>query len=145
MAVRRGGSRRSGGTVAATFAAVVLVLVLSTAVGPAASASCAGAPAPSPYAFVGTVTGLENSGRVARVTTGDGRNVTVVGSPGSGDVCTSVDRTYLLGSTYEFHPYDSSDPYSDHACSATRELTQPPAPRRVRAPEPPSRQHKGDA
>ena len=85
------------------------------------------------------MTGLENSGRVARVTTGDGRNVTVVGSPGSGDVFTSVDRTYLLGATYEFHPYDSSDPYSDNACSASRELTQLPAPQEsaaTRAAEP---------
>ena len=35
----------------------------------------------------------------------------------------SVDRTYELGATYEFHPTNGEDPYQDNACTATSRLS----------------------
>lgn len=87
-----------------------------------ASASCALPPQPSPHAFVGRVLATELEGRVATVLTSDGEHVQVVGTPYP-DSVTSVDREYVVGATYEFHPQDAeTDPYEDNACTATQRL-----------------------
>jgi len=87
-----------------------------------AAASCAGPPSPSPYAFVGVVTETRSDGRLAVVRTEDGRTVEVLGGESRSGVATSVDRTYLVGGRYEFHPYAGTSPYRDNACTATRLL-----------------------
>lgn len=102
--------------VVTAFAAVVLV-------GPAqlASASCVENVPPSPNAFTGTVLATESGGRIAQVRTDDGRNVEVRGTP-SPDAITSVDRTYVVGTRYEFHPINATDPFEDNICTKTRAL-----------------------
>lgn len=95
-----------------------------------AAASCAtDSPARSPYAFVGTVIATSEGDRVAEVVTDDGVAVIVRGAQdtsGFGNTYTSVDRRYALGGRYEFHPLNNESPYSDNACTATRQLSGPP-------------------
>ncbi len=91
---------------------------------PPASASCApDTPEPSPHAFVGRVIATESSDRVATVRTADGETVQVIGTPlPEGEIsATTVDSTYVVGATYEFHPNDDTDPYED-ICTATERL-----------------------
>lgn len=96
-------------------------LVVITA--PAAYASCAGPPDPSQHAFVGRVVDAESHSRVATVRTTVGETVRVVGTPfPAEDSMTSVDRTYVVGATYEFHPVNGTEPYEDNACTATERL-----------------------
>lgn len=91
--------------------------------GPAAYASCAAPPDPSPYAFVGRVVATESADRIATVRTTAGKTIQVVGTPSPGDnSVTSVDRTYVVGATYEFHPDNGSEPYEDNICTATTRL-----------------------
>jgi hypothetical protein len=109
-------------------------LLLATAgllgfAGPAA-ASCALPPAASPYAFTGTVTAVDDGGRVATVQTESGRVVTVLGTPEVSSAATSVDRFYVVGARYRFHPLNGDSPYRDNACTATTRLdadASPPA------------------
>ncbi len=97
------------------------------AAAPAASASCdVGPPEPSVHAFVGRVIATESADRVATVATTDGKTVQVVGTPVhiTGDInsITTVDRRYVVGATYEFHPGNDSEPYEDNNCTATHRL-----------------------
>ena len=87
-----------------------------------ASASCGLPPATSPYAFTGTVTAVDNGGRVATVQTESGRVVTVLGTPDVSSAATSVDRRYVVGARYRFHPLNGDSPYRDNACTATTRL-----------------------
>jgi hypothetical protein len=110
--------------VAAMLVAVSAVLVVITvALGAApAAASCAGPAAGSAHMFTGVVVSTSLQGRVARVQTADGI-VEVRGTPvDSGNAATSVDRTYVVGGRYEFHPTNAASPYADNACTATRLL-----------------------
>ena len=95
-----------------------------------AFASCAtDSPDPSPHAFVGTVIATSEGGRVAEVVTDDGASVTVEGTDDtswSSNSYSSADRRYALGGRYEFHPLNDASPYSDNACSATRQVSGPP-------------------
>jgi hypothetical protein len=104
--------------------AIAVVLAPATA-----TASCAGTPTPSPYAFVGTVERTESGGRIAFVRTEDGRDVTVWGGEVRAGVGSSVDRTYDVGATYEFHPRNDTSPFRDGACTATRLLSAGVSPR----------------
>jgi hypothetical protein len=90
---------------------------------PAASASCAFPPAESSDAFVGTVIDTALDGRKATVQMEGGSTVSVLGAafPREG-VMSSVDRTYNVGATYEFHPINDEDPYEDSACTATHRI-----------------------
>jgi hypothetical protein len=106
---------------------LLIIVALGTAVGlldsRPAQASCAASPGTSPYHFAGTVTAVGNSGRTATVRTDDGRTVTVLGSDVTGpNAATSVDRAYLVGARYEFHPVNDSDPYRDNICTATHPI-----------------------
>ncbi len=94
------------------------------AAAPAASASCDGPPEPSEHAFLGRVIATESSDRVATVVTTDGETVQVVGTPPGlrEDSMTTVDRTYVVGATYEFHPHNDTEPYEDSSCSATHRV-----------------------
>lgn len=110
--------------------AALLMAATATAIPSAASASCDQTRQISPHAFTGTVQSTEYEGRVARVRTDDGRDVTVIGTPADlggarpGEtVATSVDRTYSVGARYEFHPTNDASPYADNACTATRWLS----------------------
>jgi hypothetical protein len=88
---------------------------------PAAYASCAGSPEPSMHAFVGRVVATASHDRMATVHTEDSETVQVVGTPlPAGNSISSVDRTYVVGVTYEFHPVTGTEPFQDHACTATR-------------------------
>jgi hypothetical protein len=88
-----------------------------------AQASCVRSPFTSPHHFTGTVTRLGNAGRTATVHTDDGRTVTVLGSEADGpNAATSVDRTYQVGVTYEFHPLNDASPYQDNVCTATHAI-----------------------
>jgi hypothetical protein len=90
---------------------------------PPAYASCAHPPRPSEHAFVGQVIATELDDRVATIRTAGGDTVQVVGTPSPADnSVTSVDRTYVVGATYEFHPWNNTDPYEDNVCSATERL-----------------------
>ncbi len=95
-----------------------------------ATASCAtDSPEPSPDAFLGTVIGTSAGGRVAEVVTDDGATVTVQGTEATSwfsNSYSSVDRRYALGGRYEFHPTNDHSPYSDNACTATRQVSGPP-------------------
>lgn len=106
-----------------------LAILLLLAAQGAASASCVtDRPPASPYAFVGTVIDTAKDNRVATVITDEGEQVKVLGTPASGWFATgvsSVDRRYALGGRYEFHPVNSSDPYQDNRCTATRKLAGP--------------------
>jgi hypothetical protein len=99
-------------------------LLLAGATG--AQASCARSPSVSAHVFVGTVTSLANNGRTAQVRTADGHLVQVDGSPEhTAGSATSVDRTYAMGVTYEFHPTNGASPYQDDICTATHALASP--------------------
>ena len=107
-----------------------LVLTAGVSVTGPARASCAGPPTDSPYAFTGTVVEVDKDGRVAHVILDRGDTVVIHGSPAIGDhTATSVDRRFAAGARYEFHPFNDTSPFSDNACSATRQLSGP-------APEP---------
>jgi hypothetical protein len=67
------------------------------------------------------VTSTERDGRIARVRTDDGQDVEVDGTP-SATGATSVDRTYAVGTRYEFHPLNATSPFQDNACTSTRSL-----------------------
>lgn len=45
---------------------------------------------------------------------------------GFGNSYSPVDRRYALGGRYEFHPRNGASPYSDNACTATRQISGPP-------------------
>ncbi|HEX2049933.1 MAG TPA: hypothetical protein VHJ34_04775 [Actinomycetota bacterium] len=118
---------------------VALLLAVAAAVAPAgpAGASCAALP-PLPVAlaradvvFVGEVTATTAGGRAATVRVTEvwkGRNVPptveVVGGETSPNVVSSVDRSYVEGTTYLFVPYDASAPYRDNVCTATRRYSE---------------------
>lgn len=131
---RRGSRVRSG-------AGSVVLLLMCVSVAPAWSdtpvrTSCAALPPVSTHPFAGTVESTSRNGRVAEVRTDDGRGVEVRGtdavdSPGAIGA-TSVDRTFVAGTRYEFHPLNSTSPFSDNACTATRPL----APLRMAAENP---------
>jgi hypothetical protein len=102
--------------------APALLLALATQ----AQASCAGSPSVSNHVFVGTVTSLANNGRAAQVRTADGHLVQVEGSPvHDANSATSVDRTYAMGVTYEFHPVNGTSPYQDDICTSTHAIASP--------------------
>jgi hypothetical protein len=108
---------------------MLLLGVVAALVVPApAAASCVFPARTSAFAFVGTVTGTSNGGRVATVRTDAGAVVTVVGTPDLGSGLTSVDRAYVVGTRYEFHPINNESPYQDNACTATHEVEGGPAP-----------------
>lgn len=88
-----------------------------------AVASCAQIRITSAHSFTGVVLDTRSQGRVATVRTDTGVTVEVVGTPSVGSVMTSVDRTYEVGARYEFHPLNSTSPYQDNACTATRLLS----------------------
>ena len=94
-----------------------------------AAASCAtDSPEPSPNAFLETVVGTSEGGRVAEVITDEGETVTVQGKADtawSSHSYSSVDRRYSLGGRYEFHPPNDDSPYSDNACIDTRQVSGP--------------------
>lgn len=109
----------------------MLIMMLDCVSGPSAAASCAtDHPGPSPYAFVGTVIETKQDGYVATVITDAGDRVTVLGAADTGWFAarSSVDRQYVLGARYEFHPTNSADPYQDNICTATRKLAGPDLP-----------------
>lgn len=105
-----------------------------------ADASCFETARVSAHPFIGVVVEVDSTGRVATVRTDDGRTVTVRGTEASElNALTSVDRTYLAGARYEFHPINDADPYQDNACTATRLLfvgSVPPAELDERGAEP---------
>lgn len=78
--------------------------------------------------FTGVVVSTSMQGRVALVQTAEGI-VEVRGTAvDSGNAVTSVDRTYVVGGRYEFHPTNAASPYEDNACTATRLLGTSPIP-----------------
>lgn len=82
-------------------------------------------------AFTGTVLNVTSDGKVATVRTEDGSTVTVIGGSRRSAVVTTVDRTYQVGVSYEFHPLNHQSPYRDNICTATHVLQdqkQPSAP-----------------
>jgi hypothetical protein len=99
-----------------------------------AAASCApgvsvaAAVAAAGYVFVGTVTGVDNGGRVATVQVDDvwkgasvGAVVHVTGTPDLGAAATSVDRTYESGRQYLFVPSGGSrSDFQDNQCTETQ-------------------------
>jgi hypothetical protein len=64
---------------------------------------------------------IANNGRVATFRTDAGLTVTFVGTPNEGSGATTVDRQYVVGTRYEFHPLNDVA-YQDNGCSATREV-----------------------
>jgi hypothetical protein len=116
---------------------ILLVVVLATLVRlpTVVLASCAATPQgatairDAPLAFIGTVTSVDNAGRVANVHVEDvwkgkgvATDVQVVGSPELGAAATSVDRTYTVGQKYLFVPFSGSGKrFEDDNCT----LTQP--------------------
>jgi hypothetical protein len=110
---------------------LLTVIVVSTASlllgsAPNAFASCVTPPATSPTVFTATVLSTDRDGRIARVRTDDGRTIEVRGTPAS-DGYTSVDRTYMDGTRYEFHPINTTEPFEDNACTATHAVAPLPA------------------
>jgi hypothetical protein len=102
-------------------------LIATFATAPAAHASCIANPSPSPYRFLGVVVRTELGQRVAYVRTGDGRDVVVRGTTATAENSfTTVDRTYLTGHTYMFHPSTAASPYQDSGCSLTADLGTAP-------------------
>lgn len=123
-----GGTRR----IVATALGGLVLGCLAVVIAPSAYASCAEQPLPSPHRFIGTVVAVEDDGSLATVRADGGPVVTVIGGPGSpgSNVSSSVDRRYVVGGRYEFHPFNNENPYRDNACTATRRLHGPP-PERV--------------
>lgn len=126
--------RQSAMTMPLRAALLVIIAGLATATslfgGAAASASCVQSPLASPYQFTGTVTAVSDGGRTATARTDDGRTVTVLGSEAADpSAISSVDRSYQVGVTYEFHPLNDTSPYRDNACTATHPIgASSPAP-----------------
>jgi hypothetical protein len=107
--------------------ALVMSLGLAAAAGAtvsAGAAECPGTPSASPYSFTGTVTQVRSHGLIATVRTEGGQNVEVR-SGRSADSTTSEARRYAVGGVYEFHPTNSTSPFIDDACTATRQLSGP--------------------
>lgn len=132
--MRRDQMSRPVALTALTVGAALAVLLF---LAPTAHASCAPLPSlpvaidEARAAFVGTVTATTNQGRWATVEVTDvwtgevGSTAEVRGGPkdpgGRVPVITSVDRTYKVGKTYLFVPYDSrGSVYLDNGCTATR-------------------------
>lgn len=112
--------RRAGLAVLAVLAVTVLSTGLVVAGSLPAQASCAADPAASPYAFTGLVVGTRLGGRIATVRLDSGATVEVRGTTvNEENVASSVDRTYVVGGRYEFHPYNATSPYQDSVCSRT--------------------------
>ena len=98
-----------------------LFLLGSTGV---ADASCVFPPTTSASSFPGTVLTTQNRDRIAQVRTDTGAEVTVLGTESPDTTsATSVDRTFIPGVRYEFHPLNDASPFRDNACTATRQLT----------------------
>lgn len=113
----------------AVTTALLTLMAMASAVSmaPAAGASCVSNPPTSPYSFTGVVLGTELAQRVAYVATDDGRSVMVRGTESTADdAFTTVDRTYLTGHRYVFHPVNSESPYQDNICTATTDLGSAP-------------------
>jgi hypothetical protein len=114
--------------VRALLGAALLATFVAVGVAAPASASCLSPPRTSPAAFTGVVVELTNAGRVATVRTDAGQTVTVAGTDaGDPSAITTVDRSFVLGARYEFHPINDASPYQDNACTATRLIADPPA------------------
>src|SRR5688572_16755802 len=96
--------------VAALFVAAMFVVPAQ----PAAASCAADGHDRSAHSFIGVVTGLTDDDRVATVRRDDGRIVVVTGAADPAGVRTSVDRTYLAGQRYEFHPRNGDSPYRDN-------------------------------
>ncbi len=119
---------RVGLRIAGLVLTVGLVSAGTLAAAPAANASCARPPAESPHAFVGNVINTREEDRIATVITDTGRRITVLGTSGHSwfvESFSSVDRRFVLGGRYEFHPTNASDPYRDNACTATHKVAGP--------------------
>ncbi len=112
----------------ATVLLWVVLVVISAVSGPVqAVASCATSEGlRSQWSFEGVVTAVRSKERIATVRTDDGRTVEVRG--GNSRAVTSVDRTFEAGGRYEFHPVNTSSPFEDNACTATRLLSRGPVP-----------------
>jgi hypothetical protein len=120
--------------IARSLTVLALLAGLVSAAAPApAFASCVRVPDlrtsidAAPVVFVGTVVGVTNGGRWARVRVERvwkgtvASAVEVHGSPASEPgVMTSADRIFEVGDRDLFVPFGSRDPYDDNACSATR-------------------------
>jgi hypothetical protein len=105
--------------------ALFSLLVAVPVVGLAApvQASCFQTAIASADKFTGTVTATSNKGRTATVRTDDGKTVTVMGSEAAEpNSATTVDRSFAVGTRYEFHPVNDTDPYLDNACTATHAI-----------------------
>lgn len=102
-----------------------------------ADASCVLPPTTSASSFTGTVLTTQNRDRIARVRTDAGAEVTVLGTESpDANSASSVDRTFVPGARYEFHPVSDASPFRDNACTATRRLTGPgPAPVAAELPD----------
>ncbi|MDQ3503454.1 MAG: hypothetical protein M3486_07570 [Actinomycetota bacterium] len=88
-----------------------------------ADASCVAPPTTSASSFTGTVLATQDKDRIAQVRTDAGAEVTVVGTESpDADSASSVDRTFVTGARYEFHPLNEASPFRDNACTATRQL-----------------------
>jgi LPXTG-motif cell wall-anchored protein len=104
-----------------------MFLGLMISVAPSAAATCIRPALQSPIAFTGTVIRTTDGGRVATVAIAGRTTVTVIGRPGAvsgGPIATDVDRHYLKGKAYEFHPINRVTPYRDNACTATHEVVR---------------------
>ncbi|WP_104106189.1 hypothetical protein [Nocardioides sp. 616] len=65
---------------------------------------------------------------MAEVVTDEAATVTVQGTKDRtwfSNSYSSSDRRYALGGRYEFHPLNDDSPYSDNACTATRQVSGP--------------------
>lgn len=129
--------RRLNHTVVATIGVGALAAVAWGPV-PTAVASCV-APQPlrqavahAPVVFVGTVIATRNNARTAVVRVDQvwrgpemKHRVVVKGSPATGSVITSVDRSFQTGVRYLFvpTPVTRTSPYQDNACTPTRPYT----------------------
>jgi hypothetical protein len=113
---------------AATIAILTLLAAtLAVTIAPAARASCIADPASSPYSFTGVVARTELGQRIAYVRTDDGRDVVVRGTSATAEnAFTTIDRTYLTGHRYDFHPVNDTSPFEDNACTATLDLGSAP-------------------
>ena len=74
---------------------------------------------------------------MATVRTDSGATVEVIGTPGlrrDESAGTSVDRSYEVGGRYEFHPVNTSSPFEDNYCTATRLLSRVAVPELTSSP-----------
>ncbi|MBW3638272.1 MAG: hypothetical protein KY451_00230 [Actinobacteria bacterium] len=104
-----------------------------------ADASCVLPPTTSASTFTGIVLTAQNRDRIAQVRTDAGAEVMVLGTESpDANSASSVDRTFVPGARYEFHPANDASPFRDNACTATRQLTGPgsgPAPVTAELPD----------